>query len=132
MLIAAQTISFPRPIVNVCSLSVHSRHVLGHMLRLNILFRSRKTNHPMANVVGVCVQKAIRSGIVTSCVHRIRAGFVEGGLQFRHVNFHVPVCTEFRYLSTIPETSHPESRSSLSSPFCTIKVVAAKYKYFQV
>lgn len=58
----------------------------------------------MSTVVGVCIDDAVGSRVVTRGVHSIRAGLVEGGLHIMISNrISEQVCSGI----DIPETSRP-------------------------
>ena len=68
---AEQTISLPRPMVNVYNVTKlgFAQHVLFH-----------RTYHAMTVVLGVGVNDTVGCRVVTCSVHGIGAGLVEGGL----------------------------------------------------
>lgn len=73
MLIAAQTISLPRPIVNVW-------HRNQHVFSSRTLGGGVKAHHSVTLVLRIGLDDAVCGGVVASSIHGIRSGFVEGGL----------------------------------------------------
>ena len=70
--IALQTMSFPRPIVKVCS----EVECQGGFLQRRL---GGRTYHAVTGVLGISLQDTVCCGIVASSVHSIRASLVEGG-----------------------------------------------------